>query len=327
MEMFNSFFSPTGNHGQYTTIKRDGMTSIFSSTKINCYGPDGKKIEKNDEETIREVESILHSCLPQILASANNGNKSTTINLTNGRPTCCTSYQPVDYKTLPTPIPTPPMSRSPSPTPRKEEPSKWEHNYWDSHWEKETEELKRTSDINVTVQFSLKRMYTNKKKRINVKVKRQCRCLFSGCKDCKGTSQKTVKQRIDVVPVREKTYTFKGTADQKFNHTPGDIILNVISESHPHFRIRDRVHLETYATITLFQAIFGCKITITHLDGEEISFRIKKYKPFHKIKGKGLKHDKDTEERGHLFVVLQIHEPSNLEECKKHKQLLKQLLN
>lgn len=113
-----------------------------------------------------------------------------------------------------------------------------------------------------------------------------------------------------------------GNGEPIENGNPGDLLLIVHVEKHPHLQ-KNGYHLETELKLKPTELILGTKKTIQGVD-REIEIKIpERTHPgeIFKVRGEGIQYNKNT--RGDLYIVISIDMPKKLD--KKSKKLLEEL--
>jgi DnaJ family protein A protein 2 len=93
------------------------------------------------------------------------------------------------------------------------------------------------------------------------------------CTECKGQKvnqkTKTLEVEIDKGAPDGKRYTFAGESDEFPGVEAGDVMVEIMVEKHKKF-IRKGADLVYNADISLYEALTGFKLVITHLDNRKI---------------------------------------------------------
>ncbi len=93
------------------------------------------------------------------------------------------------------------------------------------------------------------------------------------CTECKGQKvnqkTKTLEVEIDKGAPDGKRYTFAGESDEFPGVEAGDVMVEIMVEKHKKFN-RKGADLVYNADITLYEALTGFKIVVTHLDDRKI---------------------------------------------------------
>ncbi|KAH7925478.1 DnaJ-domain-containing protein [Leucogyrophana mollusca] len=139
------------------------------------------------------------------------------------------------------------------------------------------------------------------------------------CKKCKG--EKTVKEKTRQEIFIEKGMSdgqrivLAGAGDQEPDVPPGDVIFKLKASHHDSFE-RSGSDLLATVTITLSEALLGfSRILITHLDGRGVrvsspSGKVIKPGQTIRLRGEGMPTYKNPDQKGDLFVVLDVEMPS-----------------
>ncbi|OCH95463.1 DnaJ-domain-containing protein [Obba rivulosa] len=138
------------------------------------------------------------------------------------------------------------------------------------------------------------------------------------CKKCKG--QKTVKEKTRQeifiergMPDRHRI-VLAGAGDEEPGIPTGDVVF--VLKTHPHESFeRSGNDLLTTVHITLSEALLGfSRILITHLDGRGVhvsspSGKIIKSGDSIILRGEGMPHYKNPDQKGNLYVILEVDMP------------------
>jgi len=118
----------------------------------------------------------------------------------------------------------------------------------------------KNSDLQIKVKISLKDSYMGKTMTINYPL----------------PSGRTQTAEITIPPgiSPEQQMKMGGMGDDSIIDLPrGDLIINIVIDKDNVFR-RDDMHLVTKIHIDVFDAMLGCKRTITNIDGNDVEFTI-----------------------------------------------------
>jgi len=141
------------------------------------------------------------------------------------------------------------------------------------------------------------------------------------CVECKGQKviqkSKTIEVDLDRGAPDGKRYTFPGESDEFPGVEPGDVMVEIMVDKHKKF-IRKGADLVYTADITLYEALTGFKLAITHLDDRKILI---KNKPGEIVKPGVLKTVKDCGmpffeggyKFGNLYIAFNIVFPDSLD--------------
>ncbi|KAH7884675.1 hypothetical protein F5I97DRAFT_1486033 [Phlebopus sp. FC_14] len=155
------------------------------------------------------------------------------------------------------------------------------------------------------------------------------------CKKCKG--EKTVKEKTRQEIFIEKgmpdghRIVLAGAGDQEPNIPPGDVVFRLKTAHHSSFE-RSGSDLLANVKITISEALLGfSRIVLTHLDGRGIHVssppgKIIKPGQTIKLRGEGMPTLKNPDQRGDLFIVLEIEMPDSHWLQNIDQQALAQLL-
>ncbi|KAF8591087.1 DnaJ-domain-containing protein [Ramaria rubella] len=139
------------------------------------------------------------------------------------------------------------------------------------------------------------------------------------CKKCKGahTVKEKTRQEIFIekgMPDRHRII-LQGEGDQEPDVPPGDVIFVLQTQPHQSFE-RSGNDLLTTVKITLSEALLGfSRILITHMDGRGVRVtsppgKIIRPKDTIILRGEGMPVYKQADEKGDLFVVLEVEMPT-----------------
>ena len=141
------------------------------------------------------------------------------------------------------------------------------------------------------------------------------------CTDCNGSGYigKLKKERKILEVLVEKgmknneKIKFQGEADNLPGHTPGDVIFVIQERKHSVFK-RKGNHLIIEKSITLSEALTGCSIGITHLDGRKLHIKTKEndvIKPgmFKRIPNEGMPVRGNPFVKGNLILIFSVKFP------------------
>lgn len=138
------------------------------------------------------------------------------------------------------------------------------------------------------------------------------------CKKCKG--HKTIKEKtrqeifVERGMANRQRIIIAGAGDEEPDVPPGDVIFVLKTKAHESFE-RSGNDLLTTVHITLSEALLGfSRILVTHLDGRGVhvtSPKGKIIKPGDSIvlRGEGMPVYKNPDQKGHLYVILEVDMP------------------
>lgn len=140
------------------------------------------------------------------------------------------------------------------------------------------------------------------------------------CKKCKGAKLVEAKKPLDFwiekgMEDRAKV-VLKGEADQEPDNETGDLIFVVDEQTHPVF-LRLGSDLKATLKISLEEALCGfSRVILTSLDGRELMYTHKveekgiiRPKDIFKIAGEGMPLGKKSDEKGDLYLDVEIEFP------------------
>lgn len=139
------------------------------------------------------------------------------------------------------------------------------------------------------------------------------------CNECKGRGQYSEDKRLEVdIPagvINGHQIRINGMGEQKQNNdeTPGDLILQIHINEHPHF-VREGNNLKFIKELTFKESIIGKKFTIEHFSGplevNTLDFGVIEPAKKYEITGKGMPHDNYKLRYGNLILQFSIIYPS-----------------
>ncbi|XP_040380061.1 dnaJ homolog subfamily B member 13-like [Oryza brachyantha] len=120
---------------------------------------------------------------------------------------------------------------------------------------------------------------------------------------------------IDIMPGWKKgtKVTFREKGNQKPNIKPADLVFIIEERSHPRFK-RDKDDLIYTHKISLVEALIGCTVQLTTLDGRNLTVPVKSViSPTYEevVKGEGMP-TKEPNKKGDLRIKFQIRFPTSL---------------
>ncbi|GJM94469.1 hypothetical protein PR202_ga11114 [Eleusine coracana subsp. coracana] len=121
---------------------------------------------------------------------------------------------------------------------------------------------------------------------------------------------------IDIKPGWKKgtKITFPEKGNERRNVRPSDLVFIVDEREHPKFK-RDGNDLIYTHKISLVEALTGCAVQLTTLDGRNLTIPVKSVvSPTHEevVQGEGMPITKEPSKKGNLRIKFQIKFPSNL---------------
>lgn len=164
--------------------------------------------------------------------------------------------------------------------------------------------------------------------------------IANRCIDCLGTGLSvpaemniTIKILPGIIEGMSIVLPHQGNAG-KNNGAFGNLVVTVLVEQHPLFKIKEEGNVELDVPISYTQLIFGDEIDIPSLDGKKLSFKLpasSSSNSIFKLEGKGLPkqylgHNNSSMKDigyGDMFVKTYIDVPNNIDE--DYKKLLKKL--
>uniref|UniRef100_A0A0D9WCA7 J domain-containing protein n=1 Tax=Leersia perrieri TaxID=77586 RepID=A0A0D9WCA7_9ORYZ len=134
---------------------------------------------------------------------------------------------------------------------------------------------------------------------------------------------------IDIKPGWKKgtKVTFPEKGNEKPNIIPSDLVFIIEERSHPRFK-RDKDDLIYTHKISLVEALTGCTVQLTTLDGRNLTVPVKSViSPTYEevVQGEGMPKTKEPSKKGDLRIKFQINFPSTL--TSDQKSGIQQLLS
>jgi len=150
------------------------------------------------------------------------------------------------------------------------------------------------------------------------------------CSSCRGTGiqekNKMMSLKIPAGVDNGKRIVVHGQGDVGENGGPaGDLVVVLHVEQHPTFE-RDGNDLYCAVPVSVTQAILGCEISITSLDGKKVTIKVPDGTSNGKllrIKGEGVPIS-GSSRKGDLYVKIMVQIPTHV--SSKQKELLKQYM-
>ena len=180
-------------------------------------------------------------------------------------------------------------------------------------------------DLVYTANVSLRDIYLNIPKELNVPRKRICHhCLGVGylgygtdmslCQICKGVMIVT-DSKVFPINIKENKLIFKGEGHQSLEKEVGDLIIYIQPKPHSEFRIINQYDLLYTHAITLTELYQDLEIEIKHLDGTKelveylhTDLNSLRNRQLLRVKEKGLLIG-DSNRRGDLYIKLEVELP------------------
>jgi DnaJ-class molecular chaperone len=150
--------------------------------------------------------------------------------------------------------------------------------------------------------------------------------ISSRCQECKGSQVMKENKMLEVtVPpgvTPESKVMVKGMADEMYNYTTGDIIIEIQQMPHPIYkRVKD--DLTMTIRLTLLEALFGFSKQFKDVDGTLFVVKISHCKDVIKpgevrvIDGKGMPKAKEVDIRGDLYIHFEVEFPEKVDKLYK----------
>jgi DnaJ family protein A protein 2 len=140
------------------------------------------------------------------------------------------------------------------------------------------------------------------------------------CKKCKGTKvveeKKMLEFWIDRGMEEGERIVLKGEADQEPGKETGDVVFVINEKDHPVFT-RLGPDLKATLNITLAEALCGfSRVILTTLDGRGLKYthpkgQVIKPKDIFKVAGEGMPVGKKSDEKGDLYLDVEIEFPQD----------------
>lgn len=157
----------------------------------------------------------------------------------------------------------------------------------------------KNKDLHIRCQISLKDSYIGKKFNLSYK-------MPSG-------QQEELEIAIPAGIEHGQSLKVSGYGDNSHKHLPrGDLTVTIEVDKDPKFR-RENLNLITDLEIDIFEAMLGCKKSITSIDGSEVSLNIRggaQHGQKYSCKDFGFKSIKFNNARGDLIVELTVKTPN-----------------
>lgn len=176
----------------------------------------------------------------------------------------------------------------------------------------ETDEKNNTKNtIQCEIKTNLNEMYNNKLKKITIIRNRKINDKF------------VQNEKEFIIPILDSQIILHGEGDQDLNNNSfGDLIIIIKRKKHKEFKIINENDLLTTKEISIYELLFGFKLYLNILDEDIVEVKClnplydlirNENKFYYVIKNKGLPRAYDTEDRGDLFVQIDVMKPVNVE--------------
>ena len=150
------------------------------------------------------------------------------------------------------------------------------------------------------------------------------------CTYCRGTGiqekNKSMSLKIPAGTDNGKRIVISGQGDAGENGGPaGDLVIVIHVDNHQYFE-RDGYDLYCAVPISMSQAVLGCEVTVTGLDGKKIDIKVPEgtqHGKLLRIKNEGVPYT-NSSKKGDLYIQVQVEVPTKLNS--KQKELLKQFM-
>lgn len=140
------------------------------------------------------------------------------------------------------------------------------------------------------------------------------------CQTCRGKKttkeKKTLEVFVDKGMRHGQKIKFEGEADQSPDEDPGDVVVVLQMQEHPHFG-REGLNLFMKKKISLVEALTGTAFVVNHLDGRKIKIDTRKSNEVIKpgqvksIENEGMPRQGAIFEKGHLFIEFDVEFPGD----------------
>uniref|UniRef100_UPI00358E37F4 dnaJ homolog subfamily A member 2-like n=1 Tax=Myxine glutinosa TaxID=7769 RepID=UPI00358E37F4 len=139
------------------------------------------------------------------------------------------------------------------------------------------------------------------------------------CKACNGLkvikNEKELEVHIDKGMHHGQKITFRAEGDQLPGVEPGDVILVLQEKKHEVF-VREDNDLTIRRTVSLTEALCGCRIHVQHLDGRELLISYPQGNVIFPgcirgVPGEGMPQYRNPFEKGNLYVKFEVEFPNN----------------
>ncbi|KAL0577648.1 hypothetical protein V5O48_004337 [Marasmius crinis-equi] len=173
-------------------------------------------------------------------------------------------------------------------------------------------------DSVIPYDVTLEDLYNGKSVKLNMEKEVVCGGC-KGCKKCKG--EKTVKEKnrqeifVEKGMMDKQRIVLAGAGDEEPDVPAGDVVFVLKVAPHDNFE-RSGNDLLTHVKITLSEALLGfSRILITHLDGRGVKVTSPPNKVWGasstiRIEGEGMPIYKNPDQKGDLFVILEVEMPT-----------------
>lgn len=186
----------------------------------------------------------------------------------------------------------------------------------------ETDEIKsKTKDLHFTLNVSLEDLYLGKQKKLAVRRKK---IVSDGKKKQIVEEKKKITVNIEPGMFDEQIITFNKQADEKEGYETGDIVITLCCAEHEEYE-REGDNLIIEKEISLSEA-FECKLTMRHLDGNDINISANKINMFgeeielfRKLKNYGMPILNENDKFGDLIIKFKPVFPLDLSNDKLEK--------
>ena len=150
------------------------------------------------------------------------------------------------------------------------------------------------------------------------------------CTYCRGTGiqekNKSMSLKIPAGTDNGKRIVISGQGDAGENGGPaGDLVIVIHVDNHQYFE-RDGYDLYCAVPISMSQAVLGCEVTVTGLDGKKIDIKVPEgtqHGKLLRVKNEGVPYT-NSSKKGDLYIQVQVEVPTKLNS--KQKDLLKQFM-
>jgi DnaJ-class molecular chaperone len=189
------------------------------------------------------------------------------------------------------------------------------------------------NNIIIELKTTLDEVYKKRLSKIEIERKRVCKTCniklddADKCDDCASTGYYN-ETKTFVVPLIDSQFTISYEGDEQSTQPlPGDIIVNIKRRKHLVYEPANEFDLVIVKSISLHEYIFGFNLSFVHLDDKTINivcenpiYELKKiiYGLVYIVNNHGLPKSMETEERGDLFVIINIVLPEYTKQITGH---------
>ena len=143
------------------------------------------------------------------------------------------------------------------------------------------------------------------------------------CKDCEGNmvTEECSLVKVDILPgsADGERLIFEGQGNSMPGMRQGDLVVVVVHTPHSIFKRQGKYDLVIHHPIHVADALCGCDLTLTHLDGRQMKIVTPPNKCIRPgdvwaLEGEGMVKRENRALRGDLLIQFDVHFPSSLQE-------------